>query len=228
QDIATFAAYNAGRPAAQQRAVVGRILARTAAYQNLAKGRAAGVDFGFSYQIPWTDYGRFALSSEWTYLIESYQLRNIGANAAPLYIERLNVDGATRVRGNANLTWSKGLWRAGLSAYYIGKYADSGATTTAANYTSLGEPGYLSKQFDSGNYLYRYVVEDTISMNTFVSYRIPKSNRKWLSDASVRLGIVNFTAEKPPLTSGAFGFSSSVYAHLFPGRTWTLDVSKRF
>lgn len=228
QDIATFAAYNAGRPTAQQRAVVGRILARTAAYQNLAKGRAAGVDFGFTYQIPWTDYGRFALSSEWTYLIESYQLRNIGANAAPLYIERLNVDGATRVRGNANLTWSKGQWRAGLSAYYIGKYADSGATTTAANYISLGEPAYLSKQFDSGNYLYRYVVEDSVSMNTFVSYRIPKSDRKWLSDVNVRLGIVNFTDEQPPLTPGAFGFSSSVYAHLFPGRTWTLDISKRF
>lgn len=228
QDTATFAAYNASRPASQQRAVVGRILSRTAAYQNLAKGRAAGVDFGFTYQIPVTDFGRFTFSSEWTYLIESNQLRNVGANAAPLYIERLNVDGTTRLRGNANLTWSKDRWRAGVSAYYIGDYADSGATTTAANYTSLGEPSYIAKQFDSGNFLYRYVVQDSISMNTFVAYRIPKSDRKWLSDATVRLGIVNFTDEKPPLTPGAFGFSSSVYAHLFPGRTWTLDVTKRF
>ncbi len=227
-DIAAFAAFNAGKPAAQQRAVVGKILSRTAAYQNLAKGTASGVDFGFTYQIPWTDYGRFALSSEWTYLIESYQQRNVGANAAPLYIERLNVDGTTRLRGNANLTWSRGQWRAGVSGYYIGKYADSGATTTAANFTSLGEPGYLSKQFDSGSYLYRYVVEDSTSYNTFVSYRIPKTNRKWLSDVGLRLGVVNFTDVKPPLTSGAFGFSSSVYAHLFPGRTWTFDVSKRF
>jgi len=228
QDTATFAAYNTGKPAAQQRAVVGRILARTAAYQNLAKGRAAGVDFGFIYQIPWTDYGRFAVSSDWTYLIESYQLRDIGAGAAPLYIERLNVDGTTRVRGNTNLTWQKGLWRAGVSAYYIGKYADSSATTTAATYTSLGEPTYLSKQFDSGSYLYRYVVEDSISFNAFAAYRIPKSNHKWLSDVSVRLGVVNLTDEQPPLTSGAFGFSSSVHANLFPGRTWTLDVSKHF
>lgn len=228
QDIATFAAYNAGKPASQQRAVVGRILARTAAYQNLAKGRVAGVDFGFTYQLPPFDIGRFTLSSDWTYLIESYQLRDVGANAAPLYIERLNVDGTSRVRGSANLTWQKGAWRAGVSAYYIGKYADSGATTTAAVYDSLGAPSYLSKQFDSGAYLYRYVVEDSISANTFVSYRFTRKDSKWLSDLTVRLGVVNFTNKQPPLTPGAFGFSSSVYAHLFPGRTWTLDLTKRF
>ncbi|MFI5335369.1 MAG: TonB-dependent receptor domain-containing protein, partial [Opitutales bacterium] len=225
-DIAAFAAYNAAHPTAPL-PVVGPIAARSTAYQNLAKGYASGVDLNLTYQLPALPLGRFALNMDWNYLIQTYQIRNI-SGAAPLFIERMNVDGTTRWRGTSGITWTKGHWHAGLSAYYIGPYADSAATTTAALYTSLGAPAYLSKQFDSGGYLYRYVVSDTITYNTFASYHFPASANRWLRNTTVRVGIVNLTDKVPPLASGAFGYSTAVYGNLFAGRTWTLELTRHF
>ena len=102
------------------------------------------------------------------------------------------------------------------------------ATTTATVYTNLGEPRQLSKQFDSGVYLYRYRVSDVISYNAAVGYRFNRDANKWLRNTSVRLGVVNLTDKEPPLTSDTAGYSTSVHASLFPGRTWTVELTRQF
>src|SRR5581483_10409139 len=104
--------------------------------------------------------------------------------------------------------------------YYIGAFADDGATTSLANYNNLGAPKYLSKQFDSGGYLYRYVVHDTTYYNASLGYRFGTDASKWLRRSTIRTGIVNFTDRRPPLASGSNGYYTSVYGVLFPGRTW--------
>jgi hypothetical protein len=139
----------------------------------------------------------------------------------------MNVGGTTRWRGNAAINWRKGNWNAGLSGYYIGRYADA-ATITAATYASLGAPTYVSKQFDSGSYLYRYVVHDIATYNAFLGRRFGPESVKWLRGSSVRVGVINLADRKPPLIADATGFSSSVHGSLLQGRTWTMEVTRQF
>ena len=225
-DAAAFAAYNAGKPAAQQAATVGTIVSRSIVYQNLAKGYASGWDLSLGYQLPTLPLGKLSFSADWSYLIRSYQLRNV-PGSAPAFIERMNVDGTTRWRGNASVSWRKGDWNAGFSGYYTGRFADT-ATTTAATYNSLGTPGYISRQFDSGGYLYRYVIHDVVTFNAFLGRRFGKEAPDWLRGTGVRVGVVNLTDREPPLASGAFGFSSSVHGSLLAGRTWSLEFTRQF
>lgn len=227
QDLAAFATYNATKPAAQQAAAVGTISSRNIVFQNLAKGYASGLDLSLSYQVPVLQIGKLSVATDWTYLVRSYQLRDV-PGASPSFIERMNLDGTTRWRGNASIAWRKGNWNAGVSGYYIGHFADAAASTTLANYTTLGAPIYLSRQFDSGTYLYRYVVHDIVTFNAFVGRRFGPESARWLRGSGVRLGVVNLSDREPPLTSGAAGYSTSVHGSLLAGRTWTLELTRSF
>ena len=225
-DVAAFAAYNANKPASQQAAVVGNILSRSIQFQNLAKGYASGVDLSLSYQVPAERFGKFSFNADWSYLVRNYQLRDV-PGSAPDFIERLNVEGATRWRGTTGVNWRKGAWNAGLSGYYIGRFADS-ASVTAAVYDSLGAPKYVSKQFDSGRFLYRYVIGEVLTYNAFIGHRFGAQAPGWLRQTGVRFGVTNLADRVPPLTSGAVGYSASVHGSLFPGRIWTLEITRRF
>jgi iron complex outermembrane receptor protein len=227
QDIADFNAYNATHAPAQQLPVVGQIFSKSAAYENFAKGYASGLDLGASYASPEFAFGRIRVSTDWAYLIRSYQIRAI-TGAAPLFIERMNVDGTTRWRGAATITWRRGGWTAHAGAYYIGAFADPNAPTTAAIYTNLGAPGYLSRQFDSGGYLYRYVVPDVTTFNAGLGYHFGSGAPKWIGPAAVSLGVVNLTDRHPPLAAGAGGYYPSVHQNLVAGRTWTLELTRPF
>lgn len=225
-DAAAFAAYNAGKAPAQQAATVGLILSRSIQYQNLAKGYASGWDLGLNYALPTLPLGKLTLATEWSYMIRTYQLRDV-PGSAPSFIERMNVDGTTRWRGTGSIGWRKGAWNAGLSGYYTGRFADS-ASTTAATYTSLGAPSYIARQFDSGGYLYRYVVHDVVTFNAFLGHRFGSGASSWARGSSLRVGVVNLADRKPPLASGAFGYNSGVHGSLLAGRTWTFEVSRQF
>lgn len=124
------------------------------------------------------------------------------------------------------LGWRKGDWRAGVSAYYIGSYQDTGATTTAATYAALGAPNYISEVYDTGLVRYRYVVSDSISYNAYFGYEFRGSRYGWLNATSLRLGVVNLTDAEPPLSSA--GYDPAVYGSLARGRSWSVQVSKRF
>ncbi|MDB6116208.1 MAG: btuB 3 [Lacunisphaera sp.] len=153
EDITAFAAYNATHPSAPL-AVAGRIFSVATPPLNMAQGFASGWDFGLSYISPTLPVGRFTLDSDWAYVIKSYTI-NEPAGLAPIYTERLNIDGFTRWRSTTSLSWRKGDWSAGLSAYYISKGVDPNAPTTEAVYESLGRPDYIAKTFDAGGYVYR-------------------------------------------------------------------------
>jgi outer membrane receptor protein involved in Fe transport len=172
------------------------------------------------------EVGQFNVATDWSYLIRSYLKKNI-PNAPSITTDRMNFDGTTRWRGSASVSWRKGNWSAGTSAYYTGRYADT-ATTTAAVYTSLGAPNYLSKTFTDNAYAYRYVIHDNVTFNAFAAYRFAADSGKWLNRSSVKLGVVNLLDRNPPLTSGSFGYSSSVAGTQVMGRTWTIELSRQF
>jgi hypothetical protein len=133
-------------------------------------------------------------------------------------------------RGTTTLSWRSGDWTGGLSAYYIGEGADETATTNAATYELLNRPSYISVISSDGSYSYRYSIKETWSFNAFAGRRFDEGNGSWFDQIDLKLGVVNFTNEDPPLAAGfdGFGYSSGVHGRLLPGRTWTLELNKRF
>lgn len=224
-----FAAYNATRTPDNQRAVVGAIDIIRTTYFNRSQEFVNGFDLDATYRLPKLPAGNFTVSSTWTYLNDFHTYTAPGATRTELrWTNAAAVGGATpKWRGNGTITWRKGAWGAGFSAYYIGDYSDSGATTTRSIYESLGSPGYIKAVFNNGAYSYRYVVEDSISYNANISYRI-RSKQRWLDHTTVRVGVINLTDETPPLSSDSRGYDPSIYNQMARGRSWSLQVTKRF
>jgi iron complex outermembrane recepter protein len=220
QDQAAFAAYNAANPDAPL-ATAGQIVSVSTSFQNLSQGYVAGWDFALNYILPPLAVGNFALNSEWTYLSESHTTFSL-PGTAPVVNQRLGVNGNSRNRATTTLSWRKGNWSAGVSQYYIGQFEDTGATTTAAVWESLGRPDYISKNFDGGRDFYRYVVSDVTTYNAYLGYRFPADANRWLKDSSLRLGIINIQDEPPPLATGLFGYSTAVHG------AWTFEIKKQF
>ena len=224
-DRALFAAYNAANPGSPL-ATAGRVFQIDAPPLNLSDGVTAGWDFSVNYNLL-LPIGELTLNTDWSLVTKSHTTLDLPGGVT-LYNERLNVDGVTKWRGSTTASWRNGDWAGGLSAYYIGSYADSLATTTAALYESLGRPDYIVKQYTGNATVYRYKVDDVLYFNGFGAYTFSAGG--WLNDSTVRLGIINLTDKEPPVSSGNFGFgySGSVHGSLVAGRTWTLEFSKQF
>jgi len=223
-----FTAYNATRTPANQRAVVGAIDYLRTTYFNRASEFVNGFDLDANYRLPKQPFGTFTFGSSLTFLNSFYAYNSAGAARTELRgTNSANVGGATpKWRGSLSLTWRRSQWGAGISAYYIGNYTDSGATTNQATYESLGKPEYILPVFTNGSYSYRYVVHDSMTYNAFVSYRI-EAKGKWLDDTSVRFGVVNLRDSKPPLSSDSRGYDPALYNLMARGRSWSLQITKK-
>jgi iron complex outermembrane recepter protein len=226
EDRAAFAAFNAANPG-NRAAPAGRIFGVFRPFINVATSEDEGVDFGATYVIPDTPLGSMTFNTDWAYFIKS---RNTiaPANVAPTENDNLNVNGVTRWRGTTNVSFRRGAWSGALGAYYIGPWQDTGATTNAATYESLGRPDYIKPQFTGGRTVYRYEVSSVLTYNVSLGYRFGPDAMPGLRDTRLRFGIINVTDKVPPLSSDQFGYTPSVHQNLVPGRTWTLEVSKKF
>lgn len=220
-DRALFDAYNASRPQSQWLAPVGILEITNTPYSNLASASIEGYDFNITYHSPRFSWGRLLVATDATYL-HKYE-RQAGANA-PVET-RLGKGGATKWRGALNVSWSKDdVWSAGLSAYYIGEYADTGASLSAATYEQLGRPSYVYP-IDG---VYFWKVDDSVTFNAFGAYTFMPPEDSWLSDLNVRVGVKNLTNEDAPLTADSAGYDSAVYNSVAMGRVWTLRLTKNF
>jgi iron complex outermembrane receptor protein len=224
-----FAAYNATRAAADQRAVVGAIDILRTTYFNRAEEFVNGYDFDVTYKFPRMALGNFTLNTSWTYLNDFHAYNSAGASRTDLrWSNSTNVGGAApKWRGTTTLSWRKRQWSASLAAFYTGNYADAGATTTQTIYDSLGQPSYITPYFTNGAFSYRYVVSDSISYNASVAYRFRAKN-KWVGDTTVRFGVVNLLDKEPPLSSDSRGYDPSVYNLMARGRTYSLQLTRQF
>ena len=226
EDIAAFVPYNTANPNNPQ-GIAGKIFSVNQPFINLATSDHAGVDLGLRYVLPKLPFGTVVLNSEWAYLVKSRSVQR-PANQAVIENNDLNVNGASRWRGTSNITWRSGAWTTHLGAYYVGPSQDSGATTTAALYDSLGQPAYIAKHFTGGAFVYRYITASTMTYNLSVGYRFGRTPSPWLRNSRVRVGLVNLTDQTPPLGTGGFGYSPGVSQNLLSGRTWSLELTKAF
>ena len=224
-----FAAYNAKQIPGNQVAVVGAIDTIRLSFFNRAQQFVNGFDFGLNYRTPQSPLGSFTFDTAWTLLNSFFAYNTAGALRTELReTNSFSVGGVDpRWRGTTTLSWKRQQWGAGLGCYYIGRYTDSNATTTAATYASLGAPAYIQPVFTGGAYSYRYVVHDSKSYNAFVSYRISAQNR-WLNQTSVRVGVNNLFDARPPLSADSRGYDPAAYNVMARGLTWSAQLTKKF
>ena len=221
-----FAAYNAGRVPGNQRAVVGAIDFIRTTYFNRAQEFVNGYDIDVNYRLPRLSVGNITLNTSWTYLQDNHAYNRVGAPRTEL-LESNAPSGATpKRRGSATVSWTRQQWGAGIGYYYVGRYTDTGATTTLTTWNSLGNPSYIKPVATNGTTVYRYFVEDSASYNAYVSYRLSSGNR-WLNDTRIRFGMNNVLDEKPPLSSDSRGYETSLYNTMARGRTYSLQITKR-
>jgi len=227
-DRDAFALYNSTRVPGNQKAVVGAIDYLRTTYFNKSSQFVNGLDFDMTYRFPQTVLGSFTFNSSWTKLLDFHAYNAAGATRTELLgTNSSTVGGATpRWRGSMSLNWRRKDWGAGLSAYYIGDYTDSGATTTQAVWDSLGDPKYIVPVFTNGTTVYRNHVADTMSYNANVSYRLRTKN-KWTNDTTIRLGVINFMNKKPPLSSDSRGYDPAIYNLMARGLSWSIQLTKQ-
>lgn len=224
-DLADFAAFNATRPAVQQRAPVGAVKSLVTDYVNLSGREVQGLDFGFELRLPKARFGQTTLRGDAAYLLQSDTEDEPGAPK----VNNINRDGRTRFRGSVGATWRKERWTAGWFTTYYGAYVDTGASTTKEIYDALGQPDYISVYVDSGNVRrYRYLVSPFASHNAYVNYAFPRSRRGGLlAGVSLRFGVNNVTDIEPPLADEAFGYRRGA-GTTAKGRTFSSQISKSF
>ncbi|WP_438481233.1 TonB-dependent receptor domain-containing protein [Oleiharenicola lentus] len=227
-DRDAFALYNSTRTPGNQRAVVGAIDILRTTYFNRSSEFVNGMDFDLTYKFPKLPIGNFTFNTVWTKLIDFHAYNSAGAARTELlWGNSANVGGATpKWRGTASLTWRRKAWGAGISAFYIGDYSDAGATTTQSITEGLGNPDYIVPVFTNGSTVYRYRVQDSISYNANVSYRI-RSKNKWTNDTTIRLGVVNLFDKEPPLSSDSRGYDPAIYNLMARGLSWSVQLTKK-
>jgi iron complex outermembrane recepter protein len=221
EDRALFAAYNATRPQSQWVAPVGVLQITYTPYSNLASSMIRGYDFNLGYNSPPFSFGRIGVSTDWTYL-DKYERRSSEGAAVE---HRIGKNGATRWRGSLNLFWTMNdVWSGGISAYYIGEYADVTASINEATFNALGQPDYIYP-IDG---VYYWKVDDSVTLNAFASHTFNVDDNSLLDDLTIRLGVKNLTDEDAPLTTDPAGYDASVYNSIAQGRTWTVRLTKNF
>jgi outer membrane receptor protein involved in Fe transport len=224
-DLADYQAYNATRPAAQQRAPVGSVRSIVTDYVNLAGREVEGLDFGVELRLPKHRFGQTTLRGDASYLTKFDTEDEPGA---PI-VNGINRDGRTRVRGSVGATHRFERWTAGWFANYYGPYVDTGTATTVEIYEVLGRPSYISSYVDSGGVRrYRYLVASHILHNTYINYAFPRRrDNRWLSNLSVRAGINNVFDVEPPLADEDSGYRRGAGTNP-RGRAFYSQITKRF
>ena len=224
-DLADFDAFNATRPAAQQRVPVGGVKSVVTDYVNLAGREVQGLDLGFEFRLPKTRFGQASLRGDAAYLLQSDTEDEPGAAK----VNNINRDGRTRFRGNIGATWRKDRWTAGWFTTYYGAYVDTGTATTREIYDALGQPDYISVYVDSGNVTrYRYLVSPFATHSAYLNYAIPRQRRGGLfAGTAFRLGVNNVTDIEPPLADEDFGYRRGA-GTTAKGRTFYAQITKNF
>jgi outer membrane receptor protein involved in Fe transport len=187
-------------------------------FANLASATEDGIDFNITYKTPMFSFGRFQFISDSAWLAD-FQRRQTSTGPIQHYI---GLQGASRWRANANLLWYYNGWSAGVSAYYIGAYADQNATIGTSSLANV--PSNTVYTIDGIHY---WKVASSITENAFMSYSFSTTNRI-LDGGTVRVGVNNLTNRAPPLTSDAAGYDPTVYQSLAQGRVWSLSLTKKF
>ena len=188
-------------------------------YFNLGPRELAGFDFGVSYELKGTRFGKFGIeltASKLTKFLQSpsaLQSTLIAANAAGQLGtgvtitqagSQIQVNGNPEWRFSADLTWRLGQVSAGALVSHVGPVYDTG--------TAL-----VNNQF--------YQLDSFTTVNAYVQYQA-RDDEGLFAGTRFRLGARNLLDKQPPLSSSNYGFLGSLHDGV--GRFVYLDFSKEF
>ena len=211
QDRDLFSAYNAGKPAAQQRAPVGTIKAIAESYINAAQRDVSGIDFLLAYRTPKTELGLFRATVEASYLRKFDERQNTAGAVSDLSWR----DGNTHWKGSFSLQWKRGEWSAGFINLYSGRTKDSFIRTTTVTAPSISSEGFL-------------IVDRSWLTNLNVARSF--TGKSWWGHSTVRVGVNNVFNKEPPFALGASSDSDG-YLRGFGdprGRAFSIELAKHF
>ncbi len=225
EDRAVFDAYNAGLDPAVQLPVLAPIDYVLRLFENNRDGHASGFDMGVAWHSERRPWGSVDVDLNASYLLDSYtKTRDSGMRQ-----QRRDTQRGQRLRSTATLQWRRNQWNVALTGYYVSSFDDTAASTSLETYEALGRPSYIVPRMEDGVWLYRYRIASTLSFDLACSYDFkPRRDAGWLQDTTVRFKVTNLTDEAPPLTSATAGVSMQAHAPLVAGRTWGLELVKRF
>lgn len=172
-------------------------------YVNLLPQTVRGLDIGLNWSLRDTGIGSFNLAVNAAHLIEFY--RSPSPDIAALLAARaagqinagttitgggdlLRDGGRPKWRVTGSLTWNYGGLTVGGFAQYISSVLDTGLVDAAGQ---------------------AWVVDSQVTGNLYVQYAFENGA---LKGTSFRFGARNITNEKPPLDSGTWGYTGSLYA----------------
>ena len=221
-DRDAYATFNASRPAAEQRAPVGRVISVIDDYLNLAGRDLEGIDLGLSYRLPKLSVGQFVVKAEATYNSKFDEKLDEFSEVETV----LEEDGRAKWRGNISVSWRIKRWRASWFADYYGGSMDPGAATTQAIYEQLGRPSYIKVFNDVGGVVrYRYWIKESIQHRASVEYDFGRQKKGLLSQVSAKFGVNNVFDEEPPVADESRGYQGGTVNPR--GRYYYLELSKR-
>ena len=208
-DQAAFAAYNTGKPAAQQRAATGTIFRIVEPYINASGRDLKGMDFTVTYRFPKSPLGQFTAKTEASW-VERFDFTQ---NAATAAVNQRWLDGNSKWKGNASLAWRRELWSAGVFANYVGGFRDSTLRSTTFTASYISSDGY-------------YIVKDYLTYNVSVARHFKGDNR-WLGNSTLRLGVNNLFDQDPPFSNrSSQGYDSGTADAR--GRVGYVELTRKF
>ena len=217
-----FNTFNAGRPRAEQRAVVGRTLSLIDDYTNLGLRERSGWDIAAQWRSPRSEFGTLLFRGELSRRLK-YSEQVDPDSAVESFLEE---DSITKWRGNLSVTWRHNDWSAGWFTSYFGRWVDTTALTTKAVYDALGQPRHIKPFDDDGIIRYAWHVDATILHNVNLSWRPARPGAKWLGGVTLRGGLNNVLNTPPVVVDNGLGFQPATGATR--GRQFWLEVSRRF
>jgi outer membrane receptor protein involved in Fe transport len=72
------------------------------------------------------------------------------------------------------------------------------------------------------------VIDRFITYNLNIGYEFDGAQNDLLRDTKVRMSIINLTDKEPPLAADNFGYDPGVSQSLMTGRSWNVEISRKF
>jgi len=171
-DIATFQLAYPKVPQSQRLAPLGTAVGSISSQQNSAgRNFTNGFDYSVRYDLPKTPFGQFRISIEWSEFLNKFTKSQPTFTKNDEIIQMIT----PKWKSSATIQWRQGPWDASVNAS-CQTDSRTGATATAAQYNSLGQPSYIKPKVvisSAGVATTNYyeVGKSQLQLNTAVSYR---------------------------------------------------------
>ncbi len=195
---------------------------------NGASTRVEGFDFGASYLLE-TDYGRFALTWDNTYVSEYITVTESGIPGSPLiysfvgtYYERGAL--VARLKSNFTVNWDYGDWGATWGMRYTSRMEEdcSDAVNPATQCSSPGPTPFNVDGLASNGL-------ELVPVNELDATIYHDLQGRWTTpwNATLSAGVRNAFDQDPPVSISTFANSFDPHYDV-PGRFWYMSYTQRF